>query len=191
MSKKLLNEIRRCTACKSSLPYPPKPVLNFSKQSKIIIIGQAPGLRVQESGIPWNDPSGERLREWLKVSEDEFYDPDNFAIVPMGFCFPGNDGKGDKPPRPECAELWMDKILKELTNKKLTLLIGQYAQNYFLKDNRKKSLTETVKNYKEYLPDYIVLPHPSPRNNIWLKKNNWFVKSNLPVLKKKISTIIK
>jgi len=190
MSGTLLKEIRQCTVCKDFLPYSPKPVLNFSKKSRIVIIGQAPGLRVQESGIPWNDPSGERLREWLGVSTDEFYDPSNFAIVPMGFCYPGNNGKGDLPPRPECAKLWMDKILKTLKQKSLVLLIGQYSQNYFLNDAKKKTLTETVKNYQQYLPDYFVLPHPSPRNNIWLKKNPWFVKNNLPDLQQKIRSLL-
>lgn len=191
MPDTLLKEIRRCTVCKDFLPFPPKPVLNFSKKSKIIIIGQAPGIKVQKSGIPWNDASGERLREWLGVSIEEFYDPNNFAIVPMGFCYPGNNGKGDLPPRPECAELWMKKILNTIKNQKLILLIGQYSQNYFLPDTKKKTLTETVKHYKDYLPDYFVLPHPSPRNNIWLKKNPWFVKKNIPDLQKSIHSKLK
>lgn len=191
MSISLLKEIRACTACKDFLPYAPKPVLNFSKKSKIVIIGQAPGLKVQQSGIPWNDASGDRLREWLGVTVDEFYDPNNFAIIPMGFCYPGNNGNGDLPPRRECAELWVQKIIKTLKHKELVLLVGQYSQQYFLKDTKKKTLTETVKNYKDYLPEYFALPHPSPRNNIWFKKNSWFVKRNLPVLKKEISTIIK
>ena len=190
MSKNLLKEIRQCTACRDYLPFPPKPILNFSEQSHIIIIGQAPGIRVHESGVPWNDASGNRLREWLNVSVDEFYDPHNFAIVPMGFCYPGNDGKGDLPPQPECAELWMKKILKTLNNKKLILLIGQYSQNYFLQNTKKKTLTDTVKHYQNYLPDYFVLPHPSPRNNIWLKKNPWFMKKNLPDLKKTIVSLL-
>lgn len=191
MSETLLKEIRQCTACKNYLPYHPKPVLNFSTQSRIVIIGHAPGIKVQESGIPWNDPSGERLREWLAVSTEDFYDAKNFAIVPMGFCYPGNNGKGDLPPRPECATLWMEKILNTLINKKLILLIGQYSQNYFLKDSKKKTLTEIVKHYQDYLPEYFVLPHPSPRNNIWLKKNPWFVKNNLPELKKAIHSALK
>ena len=153
MSDSLLKEIRRCTACIDFLPFPPKPVLNFSKKSKVIIIGQAPGIKVQESSIPWNDASGERLREWLGVSNDEFYNTNNFAIVPMGFCYPGNSGKGDLPPRPECAELWMNKILNTLNNQKLILLIGQYSQGYFLPKTKKKTLAETVRTFKEYLPD--------------------------------------
>jgi uracil-DNA glycosylase len=162
MTIKLLKEIRRCTACAEFLPHSPRPVLNFSTQSRIVIIGQAPGIKVHNSGVPWDDASGLRLREWLNVSVDEFYDPNNFAIVPMGFCFPGNDGKSDRPPRPECAELWMSKILSRLKNKKLTLLVGQYSQKYFLDKTKKKTLTESVKSYQDYLPDYFLLPHPSP-----------------------------
>lgn len=190
MHNSLLKEIRACTVCKDYLPCAPKPVLNFSNKSKIIIIGQAPGLKVQQSGIPWNDASGERLREWLGVTVDEFYDPFNFAIIPMGFCYPGNNGKGDLPPRRECAELWMQKIIKTLKHKELVLLIGQYSQQYFLNDTKKKTLTETVKNYKDYLPEYFVLPHPSPRNNIWLKKNDWFIKKNLPALKDTVKKLL-
>jgi len=190
MYNSLLKEIRACTVCKDYLPYAPKPILNFSNKSKIIIIGQAPGLKVQQSGIPWNDASGERLREWLGVTVDEFYDPFNFAIIPMGFCYPGNNGKGDLPPRRECAELWMQKIVKTLKYKELVLLIGQHSQHYFLKDTKKKTLTETVKNYKDYLPEYFVLPHPSPRNNIWLKKNDWFIKKNLPALKDTVKKLL-
>lgn len=191
MSTKLISEIRACTACKEFLPFPPKPVFSFSRNSKIILIGQAPGIRVQESGIPWSDASGERLREWLSVSSDEFYEPQNFAIVPMGFCYPGKGANGDLPPRPECAELWMQLILATLKQKKLTILIGQYSQKYFLQEACQRTLTETVKNWKEYLPKYLVLPHPSPRNNIWLKKNPWFEKEVVPALRKKIRQYLK
>ncbi|MFT5426146.1 MAG: uracil-DNA glycosylase [Gammaproteobacteria bacterium] len=190
MTIKLLKEIRRCTACAEFLPHSPRPVLNFSTQSRIVIIGQAPGIKVHNSGVPWDDASGLRLRKWLNVSVDEFYDPNNFAIVPMGFCFPGNDGKSDRPPRPECAELWMSKILSRLKNKKLTLLVGQYSQKYFLDKTKKKTLTESVKSYQDYLPDYFVLPHPSPRNNIWLKKNPWFEKNNVVDLQKRIRLLL-
>ena len=169
------------------MPFPPKPVFNFSGDSRIVLVGQAPGRKVQESGIPWNDASGERLRDWMRVSEEAFYDPQNFAIVPMGFCYPGKGSSGDLPPRPECAELWMTRILSHLKKRKLTILIGQYSQNYFLKESIKKTLTDTVKNWEAYLPEYLVLPHPSPRNNIWLKKNPWFEKEVLPVLREIIS----
>ncbi|MCB0408516.1 MAG: uracil-DNA glycosylase family protein [Bdellovibrionales bacterium] len=159
--------------------------MNFSPHSKIIIIGQAPGIKVHQTGVPWNDASGDRLRDWMSVSKDEFYDTDLFGIVPMAFCYPGKGKSGDLPPRPECAELWMEKIFKNLTERRLVLLIGQYSQNYFL-DDPQENLTERVKNWKSYLPDYFVLPHPSPRNNIWLKKNKWFEKKTLPDLKKQI-----
>lgn len=172
------------------MPFPPNPILNFTKNSKIVLIGQAPGIKVQKSGIPWDDASGERLRDWLKVSSNEFYDPLNFAIVPMGFCYPGNDGKGDLPPRKECAELWMQRILNSLNNKKLIILIGQYSQKYFLDTAAKITLTERVKNWKAYLPDYFVLPHPSPRNNIWLKNNPWFEKDVLPALNTSVQQIL-
>lgn len=186
----LLSEIRGCSNCAELLPFPPKPILNFSEHSKIVIIGQAPGIKVHNSGVPWDDASGDRLRKWLNVTADEFYDPNNFAIVPMGFCYPGNDGRSDRPPRPECAKLWMEKVLANLTNKNLTLLIGQYAQKYFLQSTKKPTLTETVKCYQEYLPDYFVLPHPSPRNNIWLKKNAWFENNNIDELQNRIRLII-
>ncbi|NNE98433.1 MAG: uracil-DNA glycosylase family protein [Pyrinomonadaceae bacterium] len=183
----LANEIKGCTVCKEFLPFPPKPIFSFSENSKIVLIGQAPGIKVQESGTPWDDASGVRLREWLEVSDDQFYDPDIFAIVPMGFCYPGKGKSGDNPPRPECAPLWMDRILETLPGHKLKILIGQYAQKRFLGDSMKKNLTETVKSWPEYLPDLVVLPHPSPRNNIWLKKNPWFRKELLPNLRKVVN----
>jgi uracil-DNA glycosylase len=187
---KLIDEIQSCIACKSSLPYKPKPVVSFSKFSKIIIIGQAPGIKVHNSGIPWDDASGKRLREWLGVSVEEFYNIKQFGIVPMGFCYSGKGKSGDLPPRPECAELWMNRVLGSIENIKVILLIGQYSQKYFLKQNMKKTLTETVKNWENYLPKYVVLPHPSPRNNIWLKKNAWFEKENITKLKKLIKKIM-
>jgi uracil-DNA glycosylase len=187
---KLLNEIKSCIACKNSLPHKPRPVVSFSKQSKIIIIGQAPGIKVHNSGIPWDDASGKRLRQWLNVTENQFYDAKFFGIVPMGFCYPGKGKSGDLPPRPECAELWMGKVQSSLSNVRLTLLIGQYAQKYFLGNSLKPTLTETVRNWQEYTPKYIVLPHPSPRNNIWLKKNSWFEKENAPQIKKRVKEII-
>ena len=163
--------------------------MQASSSSKLVIIGQAPGIRVHESGIPWNDPSGERLREWLNMDKDSFYDTSKVAIVPMGFCYPGTGKSGDLPPRPECAPLWMNKVLSGIKGKPITLLIGQYAQKYFLKERRKKTLTETVQNWREYLPEYLVLPHPSPRNNIWLKKNPWFERDLVPELQKISSQI--
>jgi uracil-DNA glycosylase len=186
----LLNKIRGCEVCKDHLPFGPRPVVQFSKQSKIIIIGQAPGRRVHETGIPWNDASGRKLREWMGIDETAFYDPDIFALMPMGFCYPGKGISGDLPPRPECAPLWHTQILENLPNVSLILLIGQYAQRYYLKKNCKINLTETVKNYKEYLPKYIPLPHPSPRNQNWLKINPWFKEDVIPELQKKIKLAI-
>ena len=187
----LIREIKLCTICKKHLPNHPKPVCSFSENSKILIVGQAPGIKVHESGIPWNDASGNRLREWLEVSPIDFYNVNIFAIVPMGFCYPGKGKSGDLPPRPECAKQWMKPILSQLKKRKLTLLIGQYAQNYFLGDKNKETLTQTVINWQEYAPNYFVLPHPSPRNNIWLKKNPWFENELVPILRQKIQSILK
>ncbi|MCB0398768.1 MAG: uracil-DNA glycosylase family protein [Winogradskyella sp.] len=174
---KLLTEIRNCKVCNEFLPNIPRPIVQTSASSKIVIIGQAPGQKVQNSGIPWDDASGNNLRGWLGVGKQAFYDENIFALIPMGFCFPGIGKSGDLPPRPECAPLWHQQLLESMKEVKLTILIGQYAQKYYLKDNSKKTLTETVKCFDEYLPDFLPLPHPSPRNNIWQKKNSWFKES--------------
>ena len=168
----LLTEIRKCEICMQHLPHEVNPVLSASASSKIVIVGQAPGRAVHETGIPWNDKSGQRLREWLGVDDHEFYNDEKFALVPIGFCYPGKGKSGDLPPRKECAPEWQDKLFQKMPDVKLTLLIGNYAQNHYLNTKRKKTLTETVQNFEEYLPKYFVLPHPSPRNNIWLKKMN-------------------
>ena len=182
----LLKKIRACKECKAYLPLKPRPILSAHPSAKILIIGQAPGIRVHETGVPWNDPSGDRLREWFEIDRDTFYDDQKIAIVPMGFCYPGTGKSGDLPPRKECAPLWHEKIFALMPNIKLTLLLGKYAQGYYLGDKVKDSLTETVKAWKTYWPKYLPLPHPSPRNNIWLKKNPWFNKNLIPQLRKKV-----
>lgn len=190
MMDELLQKIRQCEICKSSLPLGPNPVVRASEKSRILIIGQAPGTKVHHSGIPWNDASGKNLRKWLGVSDDEFYNPELFAIVPMGFCYPGKGKSGDLPPRPECALEWHERLLAQMPNIELTLLIGQYAQGYYL-EGRKENLTETVRSFKDYLPKYFPLVHPSPRNGIWMRKNLWFEKEVLPVLKERVRTVLK
>jgi len=188
--KLLLQEIKRCTTCLTDLEHGVNPVVSATSKSKIAIIGQAPGRIVHETGIPWDDKSGERLREWLGVDDQYFYDANIFAIIPMGFCYPGKGKSGDLPPRKECAPLWHSKVLDQIHNVELTLLIGSYAQEYYLKEKKKRTLTETVKNYQEYLPNYLPLPHPSPRNNIWLKKNEWFNKEVIPYLRTRIQSTL-
>jgi len=185
----LIDEIKQCTTCANSLINGVNPVFSFSKKSRIAIVGQAPGLAVHKSGIPWHDKSGDRLREWLSVSKEQFYNPDIFAIVPMGFCYPGKGKSGDLPPRKECAPQWHNKIFETCTNIELIILIGGYAQKCYLEERQKKTLTEIVRSYNEYLPKYIVLPHPSPRNNIWLKKNDWFEREMIPEVQKLIGRI--
>ncbi|MEZ5308068.1 MAG: uracil-DNA glycosylase family protein [Pyrinomonadaceae bacterium] len=188
-TQNLLAEIRGCAVCAEHLPLGPRPVVSFSPEARVLIVGQAPGTRVHETGIPWNDPSGDRLREWFGVTREQFYDPKRFAIAPMGFCYPGRGKSGDNPPRPECAPLWMPRILESLPNLKLKFLIGQYSQAYFLEEKRKATLTETVRAWREYLPGQIVLPHPSPRNNIWLKRNDWFEREVIPEIRKLVRAL--
>ena len=178
----LSQSVRACRICEESLPLGPRPVLQIHPQARILIAGQAPGRKVHETGIPFDDPSGERLREWLGITKDEFYEETKMAILPMGFCFPGTGKSGDLPPRPECAETWRQRLLDSLGQIRLTLVIGQYAQRWHL-PQRRGNLTETVRAWQEYTPGIIPLPHPSPRNNIWLKKNPWFSKELLPSLK--------
>lgn len=189
--KSLLAEIRSCENCAADLPLGPRPILAAGKSSKILIIGQAPGIRVHESGIAWDDPSGNRLREWMGISTDDFYNEKKVAIVPMGFCYPGTGKSGDLPPRPECAELWHERLLKQLNSIELTLLLGQYSQKYILGDQAKRNLTETVANWKEYRPNRLPMPHPSPRNNRWLTRNAWFERELLPWLQRKVAKLVK
>lgn len=178
----LLASVRGCRLCENSLPFGPRPVIQMDPRAKILIAGQAPGRRVHESGVPFDDPSGKRLREWLGVSRETFYDPGKVAILPMAFCYPGTGKSGDLPPRPECAEAWRQQLLGSLRQVELTLVIGQFAQRWHLPTER-KNLTETVRAWRDYGPGVVPLPHPSPRNNIWLKKNPWFSESLLPSLK--------
>lgn len=187
----LLAEIANCRICESFLPHEPNPVLTASSSSRIAIIGQAPGRIVNETGIPWNDKSGERLREWLEMPNSIFYNPDIVALVPMAFCYPGKGKTGDLPPRKECAPAWHKMLFDTMPNLKLIILVGTYAQTYYLKGKEKKTLTETVKSYQEYLPQFLVLPHPSPRNNIWLKKNEWFEETVIPNIKPIITNSLK
>lgn len=180
---RLLAEIRACRACEGLLPLGPRPVLRAAASSRVLLVGQAPGTRVHATGIPWNDPSGDRLRAWLGIDRNLFYDETKLAIVPMGLCYPGRGKSGDAPPRPECGRLWFPSLLKLLPNIRLKLLIGQYAQAYYLGRRRKPTLTETVRDFREYLPEYFPLVHPSPRNELWLARNPWFEAEVVPVLR--------
>ena len=186
----LLRQIKNCRECEKHLELGPNPIIAASSKNRIIVIGQAPGKIVHRTGIPWNDKSGDNLREWLGVGKAEFYNTDLFALMPMGFCYPGKGKSGDLPPRPECAPLWHNKLLEFMAKANLILLIGQYAQDYYLGDKAKNTLTDTVHSFKSYLPKYFPLPHHSPRNNIWQAKNRWFGKEVLPVLKEKTRAVI-
>ena len=188
--KKLLSEIRACEVCAEHLPLGPRPIVAAHQNARIIIIGQAPGTKVHKTGVPWDDPSGKLLRKWLGVSDTVFYDKTKIALVPMGFCYPGKGKGGDLPPRPECAPLWHQKLWDSMPNLKLIILIGSYAQNYYLKEEMEKNLTETVKAYQKYLPKYFPLPHPSPRNRFWLTKNPWFEDRVLIKLRESVASCL-
>lgn len=181
----LLHSVRACRLCEPRLPCGPNPILQVSTGSRILIAGQAPGRRVHLSGVPFDDASGDRLRDWLGVTPEIFYDATHFAILPMGFCYPGTGKSGDLPPRPECEPAWRPQLLQSLKKVRLTLVIGQYAMKSHL-PNAKGNLTETVRAWNDYGDAVIPLPHPSPRNNIWLKKNPWFSDSLLPHLKRAV-----
>jgi len=180
----LLREIRACRICAEHLPLGPRPVLRAKASARLLIVGQAPGTKVHESGIPWNDRSGDRLRDWLHLDRDAFYDESRVAIVPMGFCYPGVDKNGgDRPQRPECAPLWHPRLLALLPRLELTLLVGGYAQVRYLGDRRRPTMTDTVRAWRDYAPAYLPLPHPSWRNTGWLKRNPWFESELLPDLR--------
>lgn len=182
----IIQAAKSCTICEPFLQDGVRPVFTVHPHARINIIGQAPGRKVHESGIPWADASGKRLRQWLGVDEETFYQAERFAIMPMGFCFPGTGKSGDLPPRPECAPQWHQPLLNLMPNIELTLLFGQYAQAAYLGKARKRTLTETVKNWQSYGPNFIPLPHPSPRNQIWLRKNPWFEAEVVPFLQQRV-----
>jgi uracil-DNA glycosylase len=177
----LLKEIRACTVCAKSLKAGPRPIVQFGPASRIVIIGQAPGSRVHESGVPWNDDSGKRLRHWTGLSEADFYDPAKVALVPMGFCYPGKGANGDLPPRPECAPLWHQRVLAALKARQLTLLVGSYAQAVYLEE--KQSMTDAVRGFAGHGAGIFPLPHPSWRSGIWMTRNPWFERDVLPALR--------
>jgi uracil-DNA glycosylase len=183
-------DIRACAICAEHLPLGPRPVLQISRTARILIAGQAPGSKVHATGIPFDDASGDRLREWLGLDRETFYDAGRVAVLPMGFCYPGTGKSGDLPPRPECAETWREKILRELRSVTLTLVIGQYAMEWHLGSRAKATLTETVHAWREFQPKLWPLPHPSPRNNIWLKKNPWFSREVLPELRGQVKAAL-
>ena len=186
----VLSEVASCRKCEHKLQLGPNPVLQCSESARILIAGQAPGSKVHATGIPFDDPSGDRLRDWMGISRETFYNAAEIAILPMGFCYPGTGKSGDLPPRPECAIQWRARLLAQMKKIKLTLVMGQYAQRYHI-DLRPRSLTELVQSWQDYWPDMIPLPHPSPRNNRWLKANPWFETELLPTLKTRIKQALK
>ena len=188
--KDLLSKIKKCNVCEAHLPLGANPVVTAHPDSKIVIIGQTPGTKVHKTGIPWDDPSGKQLRKWLGVTDEVFYDETKIALIPMGFCYPGKGSSGDLPPRPECASLWHEPLLEKITDPALVILIGVYSQKHYLKEKAKKTLTETVQNYKDYLPTHFVLPHPSPRNRFWLTKNPWFEDEVVKGLRNRVRELI-
>ena len=182
-------EARACRFCEKQLPQEPKPIFRVGKTASLLIVGQAPGRRVHETGIPWNDPSGDVLRTWLAMDRAAFYDTSRIAIVPTGLCYPGTVNGVDLAPCAECAPLWQPRFRAALPEIRLTLLVGSYAQAYYLKEKRKKTLGETVRAYRDYLPEFFPLPHPSWRNLGWLKKNSWFATQVIPALRRRIKAL--
>jgi uracil-DNA glycosylase len=184
-------EARACTLCSKALPFKPKPVFLVGRRARLLIVGQAPGRRVHETGLPWNDPSGDVLREWLALERADFYDTSRIAIVPTGLCYPGTVEGVDLAPCRQCAPEWQPRFRAALPDIRLTLLVGAYAQAYYLKAGRKKSVGETVRAWRDYLPGFFVLPHPSWRNKLWLKKNPWFAEEVIPALRRRVKASIR
>lgn len=187
----LVSEVKACTICAEHLPLGPRPVIICRSTARILIVGQAPGTAVHRTGIPWNDPSGERLREWMGVSRDVFYEHPMISIMPMGFCYPGKGKSGDLPPRKECAAQWHRPLLALMPQIDLTLMIGQYSQKHYLPSEGRTNLTDTVKRWNEFLPKYFPLPHPSPRNNLWLRRNPWFEAEAIPFLQHRVRQMLR
>ena len=185
----MLVAIRACRVCAAELPLGPRPIVQVGAGARLLIVGQAPGARVHASGVPWDDASGERLRDWLGIDKARFYDPE-VAIVPVGFCYPGRGGGGDLPPRKECAPLWLDRLLAHLPRIELTVLIGSYAQQQFLGTANRRSLTETVIAFADYAPRFIPVPHPSPRNTAWFLRHPWFERELLPMLRARVHAVL-
>ena len=185
----VIREARACRVCEADLPEGPRPLVQGSSASGILIIGQAPGAAAHASGVPWDDRSGDRLRDWLGVTPDQFYDANVMALMPMGFCYPGTGRSGDLAPRPECAPLWHDRMIRAFKSVRLTVIVGQYAFDRYLGEEF-GSITEAARAHTALLPARIALPHPSPRNNIWLKKNPWFERRALPRLRARVAALI-
>ena len=184
-------EIAACRICAEHLPHGVRPVASFSSTARLLIIGQAPGSKVHESGIPWDDASGDRLREWTGLSKDEMYDPARVALVPMGFCYPGKASGGDKPPRPECAATWHERVMAELPQDRLTLLVGTYAQRAYLPQTRNWTMVERVRRHREFQPDFIPLPHPAWRSTLFMRQHPWFEEDLLPVLRDSVAAALR
>ncbi|NRF71301.1 uracil-DNA glycosylase family protein [Aquincola sp. S2] len=187
---RLLEAVRACRACDAHLPHGPRPVLQAGATARILIVGQAPGAKVHASGVPWDDRSGERLRDWMGIGAETFYDSACVAIVPMGYCYPGRGASGDLPPRRECAQLWLDRLLAQMPRIELTLLVGRYAQAHFLRGAGYTSVTATTRGWRDHAPRFIPLPHPSPRNVAWFKANPWFDDDLLPVLRRCVRKLV-
>lgn len=190
----LLSEVRACTLCAHELPLGPRPVVQAGRRARILVVGQAPGTKVHVTGIPFNDPSGDRLRAWMGIDRDAFYDADQIALLPMAFCYPGRGKSGDLPPPPRCAQTWRAKLMRELPNIELTIVLGQYAQAWHLPADESaasgKTLTDTVLAWRQFIPEQVPMPHPSPRNNLWLRRNPWFEIEVIPWLQRRVKKLL-